>query len=95
MLLPAYPWVAAAAVSIFVHQGTILLAVNPLKAVPEPALEDFTGKTLDPERPHPYAIAEVCFDFIAPSFSSSPPPRSWYCKSRTNDVAAALLCFAL
>lgn len=43
------------------RQGTILLAVNPLKAVPEPPLEDFMDRTLDPERPHPYAIAEVCF----------------------------------
>lgn len=40
-------------------QGTILLAVNPLKKIPEPAIEDFMNRSLDPERPHPYAIAEV------------------------------------
>lgn len=40
-------------------QGTILLAVNPLKAVPVPPLENFMGQPLDPESPHPYAIAEV------------------------------------
>lgn len=40
-------------------QGTILLAVNPLKAVPSPDLELFMNKPLDPEMPHPNAIAEV------------------------------------
>lgn len=42
------------------EQGTILLAVNPLKAVPSPSIESFMEKPLDPETPHPYAIAEVC-----------------------------------
>lgn len=33
--------------------------MNPLKAVPVPPLENFMGQPLDPESPHPYAIAEV------------------------------------
>ncbi|CAM9926967.1 unnamed protein product, partial [Hapterophycus canaliculatus] len=43
----------------YTWMGTILLAVNPLKKIPEPAIEDFMDRSLDPERPHPYAIAEV------------------------------------
>ncbi|CAM9410394.1 unnamed protein product, partial [Sphacelaria rigidula] len=42
-------------------QGTILLAVNPLKAVPSPSIESFMEKPLDPETPHPYAIAELSY----------------------------------
>eukprot|EP00903_Cladosiphon_okamuranus_P015046 g13919.t2 len=45
----------------YTWMGTILLAVNPLKAVPEPPLEDFMDRTLDPERPHPFAIAELSY----------------------------------
>ena len=45
----------------FVLKGTILLAVNPLKSVPIPSIEDFKDQSLDPEMPHPYAIAEVCY----------------------------------
>lgn len=63
-ILPAVIRVAVivlCALPIFscVCQGTILLAVNPLKAVPSPDIESFMDKPIDPEIPHPYAIAEV------------------------------------
>ncbi|CAM9895317.1 unnamed protein product, partial [Ectocarpus sp. 12 AP-2014] len=45
----------------YTWMGTILLAVNPLKAVPQPPIEDFMNRSLDPERPHPYAIAELSY----------------------------------
>ena len=47
-----------------VSKGTILLAVNPLKAVPTPSIEDFKDHPLDPEMPHPYAIAEVWYGCV-------------------------------
>ena len=40
-------------------QGTILIAVNPLQKVADPEMSDFMNRSLDPESPHPYAIAEV------------------------------------
>lgn len=43
-----------------VLQGTILIAVNPLQKVADPEMSDFMNRSLDPEAPHPYAIAEVC-----------------------------------
>eukprot|EP00904_Undaria_pinnatifida_P011109 jgi/Undpi1/7128/HiC_scaffold_22.g09602.m1 len=46
----------------YTFMGTILLAVNPLKAVPTPLVEDFKDQSLDPEIPHPYAIAELSYN---------------------------------
>lgn len=40
-------------------QGTILIAVNPLQPVPNPEMSEYMDKALNPEAPHPYAIAEV------------------------------------
>lgn len=45
-------------------QGTILIAVNPLQKVADPEMSNFMNRSLDPESPHPYAIAEVRFDVI-------------------------------
>lgn len=42
-----------------VLQGTILIAVNPLQKVADPDMSEFMNRSLDPEAPHPYAIAEV------------------------------------
>lgn len=43
-------------------QGTILIAVNPLQRVPDPEMSEYMDKSLNPEGPHPYAIAEVGHD---------------------------------
>lgn len=40
-------------------QGTILIAVNPLRRVPNPEMDEYMDRALNPEAPHPYAIAEV------------------------------------
>lgn len=40
-------------------QGTILIAVNPLRKVEDPSMDDYMNRPLNPETPHPYAIAEV------------------------------------
>lgn len=42
-----------------VSQGTILIAVNPLRKVEDPDMKNYMNRSLDPEAPHPYAIAEV------------------------------------
>jgi myosin heavy subunit len=39
--------------------GTVLISVNPLRTVVEPPMDAFINRPLDPEHPHPYAIAEV------------------------------------
>ncbi|CAM9430839.1 unnamed protein product, partial [Hapterophycus canaliculatus] len=44
----------------YTFMGTILIAVNPLRRLPDPEMGDFMDHSLDPEAPHPYAIAEVC-----------------------------------
>lgn len=40
-------------------QGAILIAVNPLQRVPGPEMSEYMDHPLNPEAPHPYAIAEV------------------------------------
>ena len=51
-------------------QGTILIAVNPLQRVPSPDMADYMDRPLNPEAPHPYAIAEV----------SNDTPPGWPCR---------------
>ena len=41
-------------------QGTVLIAVNPLRKISDPSMDAYMNRPLDPETPHPYAIAEVC-----------------------------------
>ncbi|CAM9693790.1 unnamed protein product, partial [Sphacelaria rigidula] len=40
---------------------TILIAVNPLQRVPDPEMSEYMDKSLNPEGPHPYAIAELSY----------------------------------
>lgn len=40
-------------------QGTILIAVNPLQPIPDPSADEYVDRPLNPDTPHPYAIAEV------------------------------------
>lgn len=49
----------AAAALFNSNQGTILIAVNPLRRVPDPEMSEYVNRPLNPETPHPYAIAEV------------------------------------
>ncbi|CAM9142326.1 unnamed protein product [Ectocarpus sp. 6 AP-2014] len=45
----------------YTFMGTILIAVNPLRRVPNPEMADFMDRSLNPETPHPYAIAELAY----------------------------------
>lgn len=42
-------------------QGHVLISVNPLRIADEPEVNDYVDQPLNPETPHPYAIAEVRF----------------------------------
>lgn len=47
-----------------------MIAVNPLRKVADPEMSEYMNRSLDPEAPHPYAIAEVRFTshvFAAPT----------------------------
>ena len=45
----------------YTFMGTALIAVNPLRDVPAPAMDAFIGQPLDPATPHPYALAELAY----------------------------------
>ena len=45
----------------YTFMGLILIAVNPLQWYEQPAIERFAGRSLDPDLPHPYAIAGVTY----------------------------------
>ncbi|CAM9166452.1 unnamed protein product [Ascophyllum nodosum] len=45
----------------YTFMGTILIAVNPLRKVPNPEMNDYMDRSLNPEAPHPYAIAELAY----------------------------------
>mmetsp|Transcript_9767 Transcript_9767/g.14692 ORF Transcript_9767/g.14692 Transcript_9767/m.14692 type:complete len:1438 (-) Transcript_9767:159-4472(-) len=46
----------------YTFMGTLLICVNPLRRVPDPSLEEFKDRPLNPELPHPYAIAELAYN---------------------------------
>ncbi len=48
--------------------GTILICVNPLRPVPDPTVRHFVDRPLEPEEPHPYAIAEVGLNYFLSPF---------------------------
>lgn len=52
-------------------QGTVLIAVNPLRRVEDPPMESYMNRPLNPEMPHPYAIAEVRARWFICSFIPS------------------------
>jgi hypothetical protein len=52
----------------YTYMGLVLLAVNPLRYLPQPSPNEFISRSLNPENPHPYAIAGHLFDL------SNPPP---------------------
>ncbi|CAN0559189.1 unnamed protein product, partial [Ectocarpus sp. 12 AP-2014] len=39
----------------------ILIAVNPLRRIPDPDVSEYMNRSLDSEAPHPYAIAELAY----------------------------------
>lgn len=43
----------------YTYMGLVLLAVNPLKSLPQPSSNNFILKSLNPELPHPYAVAGI------------------------------------
>ncbi|CAM9144262.1 unnamed protein product [Ectocarpus sp. 12 AP-2014] len=45
----------------YTFMGTILIAVNPLRRVPNPEMTEYMDRSLNPETPHPYAIAELAY----------------------------------
>ena len=55
----------------YTYLNTVLVAVNPLKVLKnQPHFNDYVDCSFDPEKPHPYAIAEV-----APP---PHPPTGWH-----------------
>jgi myosin heavy subunit len=43
--------------SPYTYMGTVLIAVNPLEALPMPPIAKYIDCSYDPNAPHPYAIA--------------------------------------
>jgi hypothetical protein len=41
----------------YTYMGLVLVAMNPLQWISPPHIDDYCGKSLSPENPHPYAIA--------------------------------------
>ena len=41
----------------YTYMGSILISVNPFEWLPGPESKEFIGKGINPENPHPYALA--------------------------------------
>ena len=41
----------------YTYMGSVLIAVNPLQAIPNPELTEYIDKYINPYTPHPYAMA--------------------------------------
>jgi hypothetical protein len=46
----------------YTYLSTVLVAVNPINVLPnQPTFEDYCDQSFNPEKPHPYAIAELAY----------------------------------
>lgn len=43
----------------YTYVANVLVAVNPLRKVPDPPIESFKDASISGNQPHPYGIAEV------------------------------------
>lgn len=43
----------------YTYMGSILITINPFEWSVNPNIELYSGKPIDPENPHPYAIAGI------------------------------------
>jgi hypothetical protein len=59
----------------YTYMGLVLLAVNPLRYLPQPSPNEFIARSLNPELPHPYAIAGLAIL----THSHSPRPLAELC----------------
>jgi myosin heavy subunit len=41
----------------YTYMGSILISVNPFEWLPSPEMKEFVAQSMNPENPHPYAIA--------------------------------------
>jgi myosin heavy subunit len=61
----------------YTYLNTVLVAVNPLKVLKnQPHFNDYVDGSFDPERPHPYAIAELAYQNLRMPRESEPPSQS-------------------
>jgi len=48
----------------YTYLSTVLVAMNPIRVLPDPpTFGDYADQSFNPEKPHPYAIAEVRNNF--------------------------------
>jgi len=60
----------------YTYLNTVLVAVNPLKVLTnQPHFNDYVDGSFDPERPHPYAIAEVTWHMPLTRLALSTVPK--------------------
>jgi myosin heavy subunit len=45
----------------YTYVANVLVAVNPLRRVPDPPIESYRNTSIASNPPHPYGIAEVAF----------------------------------
>jgi myosin heavy subunit len=61
----------------YTYLNTVLVAVNPLKVLTDqPHFSDYVDGSFDPERPHPYAIAELAYQNLRLPRDSEPVSQS-------------------
>jgi myosin heavy subunit len=60
----------------YTYMGSILISVNPFEWLPSPEMKEFVAQSMNPENPHPYAIAGRPPFLISRSQTFFPPPLS-------------------
>ena len=50
----------------YTYMGTVLISCNPFEWYAFPDMSEYAGKTLEPTKPHPYAIAGASSDDMHP-----------------------------
>jgi len=48
----------------YTYIAHVLVAVNPLRSLPEPPLEDFRERPITANEPHPFGVAELAYSLM-------------------------------
>jgi myosin heavy subunit len=63
--------------------SNVLIAVNPLRKVPEVSIEKYLGTPISAVPPHPYGIAEMAYrQMILPKITNRSVPRHYFHSDR-------------
>ena len=57
----------------YTFMSVVLISLNPCEWLTDPSYQSYRDKPFDPNKPHPYALAELSFQQLSLAYSQVPP----------------------